>query len=272
IDEAIVHIKQAISVKPDFAWAGRAYAHLGFILCNIKGDYKGAVDAFTSQIRLMPRDAMAHDHLGVALSRRRKYADAIEAFKTALRLKRDFPHALGHLGGLLCDMKKDYTGAVDAFQGQIQITPNDAVAHHNLGIALAHLGRYDDAVKSYERAILLQKDWAGVRYSLAWLLATCPDVRKRDPGRALEMARKAVELDPKHGGYWNVLGVSHYRAGNWKDAVAALQKSGELTRGGACSDWLFLAMAHWQVGDRGQAQKWYDKAVRWMENNHPQDL
>ena len=30
-------------------------------------------------------------------------------------------------------------------------------------------------------------------------------------------------------------------------------------------------MAHWQLGDPGQARKWYDQAARWVENNASDD-
>jgi hypothetical protein len=28
-------------------------------------------------------------------------------------------------------------------------------------------------------------------------------------------------------------------------------------------------MAHWQLGDKEQSRKWYDRAVEWMEKNQP---
>ena len=30
-------------------------------------------------------------------------------------------------------------------------------------------------------------------------------------------------------------------------------------------------MAHWQLGDKEAARKWYDRAVEWMETNQPKD-
>ena len=30
-------------------------------------------------------------------------------------------------------------------------------------------------------------------------------------------------------------------------------------------------MAHWQVGNKEEARRWYDKAVEWMEKNKPDD-
>ena len=65
--------------------------------------------------------------------------------------------------------------------------------------------------------------------------------------------------------------MAHYRAGDWKAAIEALTKSMELRNGGDSNDWFFLAMAHWQLGDKTQARSWYDKAVPWMEKNQPKD-
>ncbi len=28
-------------------------------------------------------------------------------------------------------------------------------------------------------------------------------------------------------------------------------------------------MAHWQLGNKVEAHKWYDQAVKWMEKNQP---
>ena len=45
----------------------------------------------------------------------------------------------------------------------------------------------------------------------------------------------------------------------------------ELRKGGDGTDWFFLAMAHWHLGDKDQAREWYDRAVQWMEKNKRQD-
>ena len=82
---------------------------------------------------------------------------------------------------------------------------------------------------------------------------------------------KATELAPKEGTHWNMLGVAQYRAGDWKAAVTTLNKSMELRNGGDSTDCFFLAMAHWQLGEKEEARKWYDQAVEWMEKNNPDD-
>src|SRR5262249_24166870 len=57
------------------------------------------------------------------------------------------------------------------------------------------------------------------------------------------------------------------RAGDWKAAVAALDKSVELRQGGDAMDRLFLAMAHRKLGDPDEARKAYDLALQWLEKN-----
>ena len=85
------------------------------------------------------------------------------------------------------------------------------------------------------------------------------------------MPRKPSNLTPRKRTNWNTLGAAHYRAGDWKAAIEALTKSMELGKGGDSTDWFFLAMAHWQLGDKTQARSWYDKAVPWMEKNQPKN-
>ena len=33
----------------------------------------------------------------------------------------------------------------------------------------------------------------------------------------------------------------------------------------------FLAMAHWQLGDKSKAREWFDKAAAWMEKGKQDD-
>jgi hypothetical protein len=45
----------------------------------------------------------------------------------------------------------------------------------------------------------------------------------------------------------------------------------KLRKGDDNFNWFFLAMAHWQLGHKEEARKWYDRAVEWMQKNKPND-
>jgi tetratricopeptide (TPR) repeat protein len=89
---------------------------------------------------------------------------------------------------------------------------------------------------------------------------------------AVESAQKAVDTSPDDGFYWNTLGAAQCCAGDWQSAMEALEKSMELRVGGDATDWFFVAMAHWQLGRREEARKWYDKAVEWMNKNQSESV
>jgi len=107
--------------------------------------------------------------------------------------------------------------------------------------------------------------------NLAWECATSSDASSRDPERAMRLAQPLITAAPQEGNYWNTLGAAHYRAGSWQQAVRSLQKSMALRAGGDSFDWFFLAMCHWQLGQRDQARDWYTRAVEWMTKYKPQD-
>jgi tetratricopeptide (TPR) repeat protein len=95
---------------------------------------------------------------------------------------------------------------------------------------------------------------------VAWVLVTHTDPKSRKPDEAVKAAKEATELVPKAGDFWNTRGLAHYRAGDWKRAVAALEKSMELRKGGDSFDWFFLAMARRRLGEKEAAREWYDRA------------
>jgi serine/threonine protein kinase/tetratricopeptide (TPR) repeat protein len=105
---------------------------------------------------------------------------------------------------------------------------------------------------------------------LARLLVTCPAPQFRDADRALRIAKRAVELSPEHSDYWNTLAVAHYRAGDWEATVAAMKRAMHLGKSGNSCERLFLAMAHWQLGDKELARRCYDEALQQIENNKAQ--
>jgi Flp pilus assembly protein TadD len=104
--------------------------------------------------------------------------------------------------------------------------------------------------------------------NFAWGLATTPE-STRDPQRALSLARRAVELTPDRAIYNNTLGVSQYRAGQFVEAIATLEKSLAAGKGEFDAfDLFFLAMAHHRLGHAVQARACFDPAVQWRRN-HP---
>jgi serine/threonine protein kinase len=157
--------------------------------------------------------------------------------------------------------------------------PHTLQSMNNVAVACSALGRHAEARKRHEETLALRKvklprghpDTVQSMNALAWILANCPDRKLRDPSKALELAKETVELAPGNGGYRNTLGTAHYRVGDWKNTVKTLMKSTQLRKGGDATDWFFLAMAHWRLGEKDQGRAWYDRAVQAVEKSKRPD-
>jgi Flp pilus assembly protein TadD len=73
-----------------------------------------------------------------------------------------------------------------------------------------------------------RKELAGRDANLGFHLAKGSEPQSHNFTRAVELARKAVELEPKNWGYWNLLGAVHVCAGDWSAAQDAYRKALEL--------------------------------------------
>ncbi len=130
---------------------------------------------------------------------------------------------------------------------------------------------YEPLILDLEAALASNSDQPSIRIRLgwhcnhfAWKLANTAE-SKRNPQRALTLARRAVDLSPNQASYLNTLGVAQYRAGQNAEAVATLERSLAINRSEfAAFDLFFLAMAHHCLGHQATARACFDRAVRWL--------
>ncbi|MGO9464152.1 MAG: protein kinase domain-containing protein [Isosphaeraceae bacterium] len=132
------------------------------------------------------------------------------------------------------------------------------------------LGHREQAEADMKQAALSPLAVALHYNNVAWRLATGP-AALRDPEHALVLARKAVALTPGTALYLNTLGVAQYRADQYSDAIATLQKSLAASQGETDGfDLFFLAMARHKLGQIGRARADFDRALRWRrEHQNP---
>ncbi|UCG58786.1 MAG: tetratricopeptide repeat protein, partial [Phycisphaerales bacterium] len=132
-----------------------------------------------------------------------------------------------------------------------------------------HLGDNKEAFADLEKHAEIDPSQAAAGYSnVAWRLVRRPQ-EMVNLEIAMELLRKANEIDP--GGDWIYLcglGAAYYRASQWGEAITELTKSTELVGGEHATNYFFLAMAHWQSGDKTAAANWYKKAIEWIQKSN----
>ena len=154
--------------------------------------------------------------------------------------------------------------------------PQTLVALTILANVYRDRGRYAESQQLYEETIERQRPILGPKTietqkllnSFAWMLSTAADPRFRNPPRAKELAEEVVQHAPKSADKWTTLGVAYYQTGDWKNAIAALEKSETLAPGRfTVVNGFFLAMGYWQLGEKEKARSFYDKAVHAMSTS-----
>ena len=251
-------------VKEAMVWFELGYA------CRVVGRPQQAIAAYSRTVELAPKFSGAWNNRGLLHEQLGQLEPAVADFSQSLAAydrnatawnNRARVHArLGRWGAAAEDCSR--------FLALVQ-GPRQTEGLQQRATAYTQLGRYREALADYHKLLELAPNSARAHNDLSWLLATCPDRKLRDPARAVELARRAVALQEPVGKVWNTLGAAHYRAGAWRPAIDALEKSMVLRQGGDAFDWFFLALAHHKLGHADEAKKWYAKAIGWLEKNGP---
>jgi tetratricopeptide (TPR) repeat protein len=255
LEEAIASFRRAIALNPNEA---RYRDCLGGAL-EAEGKLDEAIENYRRAAEANPNDIWSHIHLGHALGTQGKLDEAIQSYQRALEIDPKNPEVLNSLGNAFHTQGK-LDEAIASYQRGLEADPKGAPLHANLGVVLGEMGKWSESVACYRRAIECDPTNPAFYNNLAWQLATVDDVQVRNPAEALELARKAVQLDSQPWDHWNTLTVVAFRAGDWQTSLDARQE--KLTRHPAVAeDHFYRAMTYWQLGHQAEARRAYDEAI-----------
>lgn len=114
---------------------------------------------------------------------------AIEAYQRALELDPELADAHVNLGRLL-HMAGEKGRAEPHYREAVRLNADDPTPHFNLGVLLEELGRKDEAVLAYKQAILRDPDFADAHCNLGLLLEATAN--RTEAMRHLMLARQLM--------------------------------------------------------------------------------
>lgn len=167
-------------------------------------DIRRATQEFEAALSLDPSYARAHAGLADAYLllpyfRAEGSADAFARARTAagraLELNPDLADAHATLAMIRRDHEWDWPGAEAALRRALELNPGHATARQWLATTLDMLERRDEAIAQMEHAARMDPLSAVIHLNLANLL-----IEHGEPEAALEVARRAAELDSQLGG------------------------------------------------------------------------
>jgi len=189
----------------------------------VSGDLPAARTSLQDLLTLFPSSGRASGRarykLGLVYQRQGLYADAIReliaapGFKPLLGL-----NSVYQTIGALARSQQQYDAAISSFSQRIDLIPNDADAHHELGEMYFRQGRQREALAEFTVAVILNPTHADSHAAIGQV-----QLQSGKYAEAVASARRAVALDGSHKEARYVLATSLVRMGNVDEGKRELE-------------------------------------------------
>jgi protein O-GlcNAc transferase len=239
VDEAIVRLRQAVTVDPALL-AG--WMQLGVLLDGARR-FAEAAECFTRASELAPHDPAARYNL----ARARQAAGLLEAaaadYRAVLVLDPAYVDALNNLGIVLAELG-DNAGAIDVYRRALALRPAAIGTRINLGTALRRGGRLDEAIDTFREALKLAPHSAEAEFGLGTALSD-----QRDTVSAIECFTRVLARNPDHHGALVGLGLGLLVEWRIAEAGEALRRAIKLDPGYAPAHGHMAHVHFWTTAD-----------------------
>jgi tetratricopeptide (TPR) repeat protein len=214
-EQAIRSFNRAIALDPDDERARLALADT-----FVRTEQQSTAElTLRDAIAAIPGSGRAHYALARLFQREGRQVEAAEelqraaAFNPLLGLNGIY-QALGAMNAAV----QRFDAAIDMYSRRVDIQPNDAGAHQDLGDTYARLARDDDALAEFSVALLLEPTRVATLAAIAQVR-----LRNGEYEAAAAYARRAVDLDPAHAQARYTLATALLRLGNAAEGQKELE-------------------------------------------------
>jgi len=197
------------------------------------GDIQKGIGYFQQAIEKDPTYALAYAGLAesyailynyTGLPSSETFPKAKAAAVKALELDDTLPQAHATLALTHEKFDWDFSAAEKEFRRAIELDPSYPTAHHWYGLFLSEIGRHEEAIAQSERAYELDPLSPIISNARA---AVSYNARQYD--RAIDAARKTIELDKNLNISWVSLGLSLEQKEMYPESIAALEEAVRLS-------------------------------------------
>ncbi|HYM13616.1 MAG TPA: tetratricopeptide repeat protein, partial [Bryobacterales bacterium] len=221
-EKAVEELTTALKLDPGSPDAYRELA----AAYEAMGNLEQAEATYRKAIQLRPSYWAGYSDLGAFDFRRGRYAEAETQYRAVIGLTPDNANAYSNLGGIYHLLGR-LDEAEKALQRSIAIKPT-ASAYSNLGTIYYFQGRYAEAVPMMEKAIELGTTNYKIFGNLAEAYQQTPQWAAKAPDafrRAVELAERQREVNPKDAQVWASLAVYHAKLGNQQKAGEEIEQA-----------------------------------------------
>ena len=125
---------------------------------GLRGDPAGNLMHLKALVGLFPNDERAHTLLGVLYFGRQDYQNAIAEFEKATSINPKFSPPYNQLG-YAYKFTDRFNDAETAFKKYTDLIPDDPNPHDSYAELLMKIGRFDESIKEYEKALAIDPNF-----------------------------------------------------------------------------------------------------------------
>ncbi len=164
LDEAERQARRALRAQEDDVDALVTLA----MVFQARGQVEAARLVLEAARELRPVDPAVWNRLGFVELAQGRAPQALERFRRATELRVDYPEGLTNYGQVLVDAG-DYSRGAEALEAAVRADPTSAISWLDLGNARRGLRQFEDAKRSYERALALDPTLLDAHFDLGLL-------------------------------------------------------------------------------------------------------
>lgn len=151
LDEAIASCEKAVELNDQLPEIQISQGNVNFA----QGNHQAALKNFQTALELEERNAEALLGLARVYGGMDRQQEALATYDQAIR-RRPADWRMYHQLGSFHFRRENSEKAIESFQMVLDLTPDSAQAHQNLGAAFAQMGRFDEAREMFERSVVIE--------------------------------------------------------------------------------------------------------------------
>ena len=232
-----------------------------------KGDVARQRESFTKLVAAYPNDERAHNFLGGYYFGRQEYAAAVAEYEKATAINPSFSQPYNQMGYAYRFLYK-YPEAEKAFKKYIELIPGDPNPFDSYAELLMKMGRFEDSIKNYEKALAIDKNfvasWVGIGNN--YMFMGQGDKAREAFARLTAIARNDGEK--RLALFWNAMSYVH--EGATDKAIKEIEKEAAIAKASGdkaslSGDWNQIGDILLEAGRADEALAKYNEQVATMD-------
>jgi tetratricopeptide (TPR) repeat protein len=187
------------------------------MLLNGKDDE--AIGYYTKSLQINPYQEIVYNQLGSAYYQKRKIKKAIECFQEALRLKPDYAIVQDNLKTVKI-AQSEIESSIAKVKLLLETQQRNPELYTELGDIYRQLGKYDEAIIQYKKAVSIEPKFMKAMYGLVLLYSD-----RQEYIKTLDVLQDMRKIEPENPTIYYNIACMYAKQNNVDKSVAWLKRS-----------------------------------------------